>query len=258
VPAPIEEYALAYVVGAAESLPITDAYVRSKEMLEALGEISKNHLLRHDADKFVDVPSVANSFAAALEAGKVFDYTSDGWAGEYVRFRANRYPKFREQFLAADAVHGTSMRVGKRFYPDVFRSYLEREIMGDNIISIADDLKVDVAPAADRMVPFNHNAPDYQEIAKGIAELHEELRGANDLEIHEDEKDRILRSLSSASLLWDAAQLKAMQIKVGVVMAVEDAIAAFGSTVRVVAAALLVDMIKAFVRNHAGIDLDKI
>jgi len=39
-------------------------------------------------------------------------------------------------------------------------------------------------------------------------------------------------------------------------MALEDAGKALGATAKAVAAALLVDTIKAFIKNHTGLDLD--
>jgi hypothetical protein len=71
-------------------------------------------------------------------------------------------------------------------------------------------------------------------------------------------KDRIYRSLDAAWTIWQASELKLIQLKVGVLMAVEDAARILKGTVKAVAAALLVDTIKAFVKSHLGIDLDHI
>lgn len=115
-----------------------------------------------------------------------------------------------------------------------------------------------VAPASDRIVSLDHNQPDYTGISNGLRELREDVRGANSPDIDELERDRVLKSLDAASQLWDATQLKVIQIKVGILITVEDASALLISTARAVAAALLVDTIKAFVKSHFGVDLDKI
>ncbi|HZG08422.1 MAG TPA: hypothetical protein VEZ70_05520 [Allosphingosinicella sp.] len=108
--------------------------------------------------------------------------------------------------------------------------------------------------ASDRLVRIDHNQPGYQEILTGLTEIRDAVRGANDLE--DEERDRLVVSLGAAESLWNAGQLKLIQIKIGVVMALEDAGKALGATAKAVAAALLVDTIKAFIKNHTGLDLD--
>ena len=113
-------------------------------------------------------------------------------------------------------------------------------------------------PAADRIVPLNHNEPDYLAISEGLTAVTEAVRGFNDYEADPAERDRVLASLSSAIALWDAAQLKIVQVKVGVSLAAEDASHFLTGTAKAVAATILVDAIKAFVKNHWGFDLDHI
>lgn len=113
-------------------------------------------------------------------------------------------------------------------------------------------------PAADRIVPLDHNDPNYRKIEDGLAEIREALRGQNDLDVSDAERDRLIASVSAAQNLWASAELKLIQVKVGVLMAVEDAQKALTKTARAVAGALIVDMIKAFVKSHTGLDLDHI
>ncbi len=115
-----------------------------------------------------------------------------------------------------------------------------------------------VVSASDRIVSLDHNQKEYLQIAYGLKSIRECVRGANLPTIDPLERERIINSLDSASKLWETTQLKIIQIKVGVLMAVDDASKALASTAQAVAAALLVDVIKAFVKNHLGIDLDKI
>ena len=113
-------------------------------------------------------------------------------------------------------------------------------------------------PASDRIVTLSHNSQEYKEVKAGIGELKEALRGTNDIPIDGAERQRLMAGLEAAELLWDAAQLKLIQIKVGVIMAVEDARKVLAGTAKAVAGALIVDAIKSLVKNQLGIDLDNI
>jgi hypothetical protein len=112
-----------------------------------------------------------------------------------------------------------------------------------------------IVPAANRLVTLDHNRPEYQEIARGIEGLYEQVRQDNEVGDTAKERDRLLRSLIAAKELWSAAELHVIQIRVGVAMAVEDATNAIVKIGKAVGAALLVDLIKTFVKNATGIDL---
>jgi DNA-binding MarR family transcriptional regulator len=133
------------------------------------------------------------------------------------------------------------------------REAFDRLQVGQNPVEPQEEVPA-VAPASDRLVRIDHNQPGYQEILTGLSEVRDAVRGANDL--GEEERDRLVASLGAAESLWQAGQLKMIQIKIGVVMAVQDAAAALGATAKAVAAALLVDTIKGFIKSHTGIDLD--
>jgi len=113
---------------------------------------------------------------------------------------------------------------------------------------------VQFVPAVDRLVPLDHNLPEYLRVKQGIEELRELVRSSNDL----PDRDRILASLTAAGSLWQATELKVIQLKIGVVMAIEDAGRALKNTANAVAWALLVDAIKVLVKATIGLDLDKI
>jgi hypothetical protein len=121
-----------------------------------------------------------------------------------------------------------------------------------------DQVPDDQAPASDRVVRFNHNAPEAQEIATLIDDICESVRGANGAEINELERERVSAALGVAKAVWQSGSFKLIQLKVGVLMAAEDAAALLISNAKHVAAAMLVDAIKAFAKNHFHADLDGI
>lgn len=120
------------------------------------------------------------------------------------------------------------------------------------------DIFLTLAPASDRIVKFDHNHPDYSAISEGLSSVREAVREINDTDVDEDERARVLAAFDAAQTFWGAAQLKVIQLRVGVLMAVEDAVRILGHTAKALAAALLVDTIKSFVKNHAGVDLDNL
>ncbi len=120
------------------------------------------------------------------------------------------------------------------------------------------DASEKLAPASDRVVRFNHNAPDAQEISNQLEEVRESVRGANSPEIDEQERERVFSALAVAKEIWETGHFKLIQLKVGVLLAVEDAAAILAKTAKHVAAAMLVDAIKAFAKNHLQVDLDAI
>jgi hypothetical protein len=131
----------------------------------------------------------------------------------------------------------------------------------DLIEKSADLLEVDhvsSAPAADRIVSFNHNSPEASYIEKRLAEVMDDVRGVNSLDVDEQERLRVYEALQSAKLVWQSSSLRLIQLKVGVLLAAEDAVLLLSKTSRHVAAALLVDAIKAFCKTHLHADLDAI
>jgi hypothetical protein len=118
------------------------------------------------------------------------------------------------------------------------------------------DPSVSWLPASDRMVPLNHNDPEYLEVANRLAEVREVVRTSNDLSASPDERDAVLLALDSASSLWKSTQLSLLQIRVGVLMAGQQAWTILKSHAKAIAAALLVDAVKSFLKTHCSIDLD--
>ncbi|WP_294322750.1 hypothetical protein [uncultured Sphingomonas sp.] len=114
----------------------------------------------------------------------------------------------------------------------------------------------DLAVASDRFVTFDHNSADAVDISRGIAELLDDVRGANDAELDPADRSRVIAQLEAANKIWNAGSFRILQLKVGVLLAISDAGYFLKSTSKAVAAALLTDAIKAFVKSKFSIDLD--
>ena len=78
------------------------------------------------------------------------------------------------------------------------------------------------APASDRTVKFNHNDPDHVAIADQISEAVEIVRTTNE---YIDDRDSAIKSLSYLSSLWGRYELTPLQVKIGIIMTIDDAIA---------------------------------
>lgn len=120
------------------------------------------------------------------------------------------------------------------------------------------DSSIELAPAANRIVRFNHNSAEAQQVSLQLEKIREAVRGANSPEIDEQERERVFKALTVAEQLWQSANLKIIQLRIGVLMAAEDAASLLQKTSHHVAAALLVDAIKSFAKNHIHVDLDGI
>ena len=126
---------------------------------------------------------------------------------------------------------------------------------GDVLLRVGDGSITELLPASDRMVPLDHNSAPYREVREGLVELYEELRTANDLDCSAEERERVLASLSAAQDLWNAAQLKIIQIKVGIIITIEDALSLLTKVGKAVGKAALIDAVKWIVKHATGVEL---
>jgi hypothetical protein len=124
---------------------------------------------------------------------------------------------------------------------------------GDVVFS--DNVSAELVPASDRLVPLDHNSAPYRQVKDGLAALHEELRAANELPCAPEERERLLASLGAAQRLWEAAQLKVVQIQVGIIITIQDAVELLSKVGKAVGKSLLIDVIKSIVKHGSGIDL---
>jgi hypothetical protein len=134
---------------------------------------------------------------------------------------------------------------------------VQQRLASEDALSGGTDIgsEIELLPASDRLVPINHNSDGYVEIADGLAELREELRGANDLDCPPEERERLLVSLDAAKRLWEASRLTIIQIKVGIIITVQDTIDLLSRAGRGVGKVVLLELIREFVRSAVGVDL---
>ncbi len=128
----------------------------------------------------------------------------------------------------------------------------------EEIITKHPDIVPIYIPASDRIVSLGHNGPIYSDIQKSLERLCEEVRVWNGNPDGPEDRFRILASVEAARALWTSNELRLIQIKVGVIMAIEDAQTAFGKLIKTVGNALLIEAIKSVVKAHSPFDLDHI
>jgi hypothetical protein len=162
------------------------------------------------------------------------------------------YRKLRQFVIDSFPIFVTYAENGKAFAEDVINHL--KEAMPDQIATLKSGNDTAMSPASDRMVPLNHNSPEYQEISEKLDELYEEARASNKFGDTAEERNRLVESLDAARKLWAMHEIKFMQLQVGVVMAVEDAGRALQSIGKTTGWSLLTDLIKKFVKDTIGID----
>jgi hypothetical protein len=138
---------------------------------------------------------------------------------------------------------------------DILLEYEHDESPGVAPIRVRDEVQAELVPASDRLVPLDHNSAPYRQVKEGLAELREELRTANDLECAPEERERLLASLSAAQDLWEAAQLKIIQIKVGIIITIQDTLDLLTKVGKAIGKSVLIDLVKSIVKHKTGIDL---
>lgn len=169
------------------------------------------------------------------------------WIGRMAEEWEHLY--FREISKTLGGYGGWAFRLSAEGYRKIEEAFADDALIAEALgLSEAENL----IPAADRVVQLDHNSASYLNVSKGLDALAEAARSSNDL----PDRERIIPSLSAAKVLWQAAELKVIQIKIGVLMAIEDAAKALSNTAQVVATALLIDAIKSLVKSQTNIDLD--
>ncbi|GGD50549.1 hypothetical protein GRI62_06625 [Erythrobacter arachoides] len=229
-------------------LKISTDYYRRNEIESVISRMTVDLIQDTPiADDFNTDSFSSYMFEHLLEA-KVLVADSPRYAGTYYQSDPQRYLQFRNGFLMRDGISVTAKRIGARFFEDVFFGFLSER--GASVPTATE------VPAADRVVTIDHNGPEYRLVSEGLEELGEAIRSINSSELDEAERSRLLSGIFAAQRLWEASQLKLIQIKVGIIMIVEDARAVLSTTAQRTAGALIVDAIKGFIKSRFHIDLD--
>ena len=243
----IDPYIAVHFLRVVDTIPLSNAHAKESELKLPMIEYFQEWARKNGVEDICDAPRLATElFQSLVETGKIA--TEDHAFGvKYYLYNNNKYNQYREKVLNESAISKMADSVKGRYFPDIYEAY--RQQFG----AVGEDITI---PAADRFVTLNHNHSEYIDIATGLFQLEEQVRGANDLP--PEERDRLRKSLAAAKTLWSAQELRAIQVKVGVLMAIEDTGSAFKSIGKAIAVNLLLDAIKSYLKNYFEIDLDQI
>lgn len=243
----INPYISVHFLRSVDTIPLPDSHSKEHELRPKLTAFFQDWAKKNNIEDICDASQLSGElFDSLVQAGQIIQ-EEHAFGVKYYRFANNRYQKYRDKILAGNRISQSADSVGGRYFSDIYDAYR------DQVSSFGTDITI---PASDRMVSLDHNAPEYREIAEGISGLEEQVRGCN--EISPEERDYLKAGLAAAKILWDSQQLRVIQVKVGVLMAVQDAVNTLEKLGKAVALKFLIDAIKSFVRNHVGIDLENI
>ncbi|MBL9065690.1 MAG: hypothetical protein JNN10_05305 [Sphingopyxis sp.] len=112
-----------------------------------------------------------------------------------------------------------------------------------------------LVPAAGRLVELSHNSPEYEEISSALDNAIGEIENLKTNEISNDSLSSLKLSLEAARTLWSSYELEIVQIKVGIILAIEKVQRVLNVSFRLARGPLLVDAIKSFIKSAIGVDL---
>jgi hypothetical protein len=119
--------------------------------------------------------------------------------------RENAYIEFCQKFMYAgrrfdDMIAEINEQLFNPFARDTLKELFKHSSLETKSLDI---------PASDRVVPVDHNSPEYQQVDTNLATLEEHLRGSNSLaEDSPSERDQVLAELSATRRLLKAAQVR--------------------------------------------------
>jgi len=181
-------------------------------------------------------------------------------ASTYYKFSNSRFRRYLDKAPNDNEALKLSREIGKIYLQDAFASLditaldeIKFDEVGEGQLHWSSQSQVEI-PASDRIVALDHNQPQYLKIKVELEDVKETLRGLNDTSLTEEEKTRLLAGINSAQILWDSLQLKVVQIRVGIIMAVEEISNVIAKTSKGVSVALIVDGIKSYIKDRTGID----
>lgn len=110
--------------------------------------------------------------------------------------------------------------------------------------------EMEEAPAADRFVRFDHNDPEYLNAKRAIAESIEAVRSTNE---YIEKREEALESLNYLQSLWNRVELPIMLARIGIMMAIDDALSLLAKAKVSVSVATAKAIIVDFLRRHIGL-----
>lgn len=256
----VEDYAYPYAILQMRETGLPDAFMREHEIVEKLEAKIADVLSEFNVHNYADTRQMAGAmFNDLLESGGL-DIEQDEVAGDYFQIPLDAYKAYRRNVVSSNEVILRSRRIGARFFPEAFEAFESQLMNGSTtpqgaLASIADTATAEIIPASDRLVTLSHNQPEYEEIQDRIDGAIQEVSTLQTNEISNDEKASVVAALKGASELWRAYQLTAVQVRVGVIMAIEEAQKITKKTFKLTGGTLLADAIKAFIKLTTGFDL---
>lgn len=198
-----------------------------------------------------------DNFIKKLTDARVVRFEGDEYAGEHFKFFYIS-PNPVDKIIAENPVTKRVTQLGEETFRRALQA-IDAELSSGKVDQVSGDDSNDFSsgdisiPASDRFVKLDHNKPEYKEIEAELAALDVDAltHGYNGSDFDENEKDRLLKSLDSARTFWNALQLSVVQIKVGIILALEDLGQFVVDAAKKVGIALLVDRIKTF----TGLDI---
>lgn len=185
----------------------------------------------------------------------IFDLLNAGWIE--VKNKENDLHRSEFRITAKGQLRAAASQDYKKF----LRNALEVDSLvldGGTVIpdyeAVSDREGIVVIQASDRIVGLDHNSADYRRISLELVGIRDVLRDANFAGETGQERDRLSDTIDAAIKLWSSSQLKIIQVKVGILMAVEDVGRALEKAGKSVGWALIQDLIKSYVKNKTGIE----
>ena len=209
---------------------------------------------KYDPKQHVPVHQFTVSIFDELESAGFIMTLEDPAAGDFYWADLKKVSAFMSAQLAESAIFTRRRKLrDDKFYRRAFETLLNQSFDLDEWIATTN--RAASKSAIEELVKLDGEDPKHSAIVEGLKVIEEEFRASNAAGKTPAERDQILKGLSAAQELWSSTQLKVIQVKVGVVMAVEDALSALALVGKESAKSMLVDLIKSFVFEKVGIKL---
>jgi hypothetical protein len=117
-----------------------------------------------------------------------------------------------DYFYAGRSIDDCVLRMSDQFFRPFareLRRFIQRnfdEPVPDDSSQADEHQEIEVIPASDRIVPINHNAPEYRSLISGLEGLEEQLRGSN--EVDEGLRSRAIAEVQASQKLLQAESVR--------------------------------------------------